>query len=130
MMLAFSLALAAAQSAPALDCSNPVTQADMNQCEALAFRRADAELNSVWPEVRAAMQQRDREWPRGTADRRPGFWATTLESQRAWLRYRDAQCTIHGYAARGGTMESMLVSGCRRQLTEARIAELRALMEN
>lgn len=130
MIILFMAVLAAGQAQTTPDCSNPLTQADMNQCEALAFERADAEMNRVWTEVRATMQQRDREWPRDTADPRPGFWATTLQSQRAWLRYRDAQCIVKGYAARGGTMESMLISGCRRQLTEARTTELRSLTEN
>jgi uncharacterized protein YecT (DUF1311 family) len=128
-LLALSVA---AQAEPPLDCANPITQTDMNQCSAREFQRADTELNRAWSEVRAAMQRRDRGTAeyRDPSDRSPGYYAALLESQRAWLRYRDAHCLIEGYAARGGSMEPMLVSGCRRSLTEARTQALRDLLEN
>ena len=53
-----------------------------------------------------------------------------LACQRAWLTYRDAQCLIEGYAARGGSMEPMLLSGCIARLTMARTQALRDLIEN
>ena len=46
-------------------------------------------------------------------------------AQRAWIGYRDGQCTLVGFEARGGTMEPMLVSGCKATLTRARTKELR-----
>ncbi len=131
-MILSLLAMAAAQADQPLNCANPITQADMNQCTAREFQRADDEMNRVWAEARAAMQRSDRETAeyRDPSDTRPGYYAALLESQRAWLRYRDAQCLIEGYAARGGSMEPMLVSGCQRALTVARTQALRDLMGN
>ena len=37
------------------DCSNAQTQADMNQCAAEDYRKADAAMNAQWAETRAAM---------------------------------------------------------------------------
>jgi uncharacterized protein YecT (DUF1311 family) len=49
-------------------------------------------------------------------------------AQRAWMAFRDAECAVAGYEALGGSMESMLVSGCVAQLTKRRAAELRQML--
>ena len=43
-----------------------------------------------------------------------------LAAQRAWIAYRDSQCELAGFEARGGSMEPMLVSGCLADLTRKR----------
>jgi uncharacterized protein YecT (DUF1311 family) len=123
------VALLSARPEPPLDCTNPVTQADMNQCSGIQAQAADAELNRVWALARAEMQRRDRETSAAERDGRPGYYAALLESQRAWLRYRDAQCQVEGYGARGGSMEPLLRNSCMRALTEARTAALREVFE-
>jgi uncharacterized protein YecT (DUF1311 family) len=129
MMSIFVLALVQAEAAPA--CANPITQSDMNQCSAISFQAADRTMNAAWIVARRVMQERDREAARYREgqDGRPGNYAALLASQRAWLRYRDMQCAIEGYAARGGSMESMLITGCKRALTEERTAFLRDLAD-
>jgi uncharacterized protein YecT (DUF1311 family) len=47
------------------------------------------------------------------------------EAQRAWVSFRDAQCRLESFEARGGSMQPMLDSGCRAAVTRARTAELR-----
>ncbi len=124
------LALFAAQAATAPECTKFSTQSELNACAAIRYRDADKELNAVWPAARRAMRDIDREAGRyGDQDRRAGYDATLLASQRAWLRYRDAQCALAGYSARGGSMEPMLVNGCKAQLTSARILFLRDLID-
>jgi len=76
------------------------------------------------------MKQRDAEWAEiGSADQRPGFFKSLLEAQRGWLRYRDAHCRVDGYAARGGSLEPLLVATCKTRLTRLRTAELKELVE-
>jgi uncharacterized protein YecT (DUF1311 family) len=112
------------------NCANPETQLDMNLCSARAAAAADAELNRLWPRVREHLQAQDREFATlRSADRRPGYWQTALNAQRSWLGYRDRQCALEGYEARGGTLEAMLVALCRERLTRARIVELNAVIE-
>lgn len=127
----FALLLSASQSADYQpNCANPQTQLDMNLCSARAAAAADAELNRLWPRVREHLQAQDRNFASlRSADRRPGFWQTALNAQRSWLAFRDRQCTLEGYEARGGTMEPMLVALCRERLTRARIVELVAILE-
>ena len=50
-------------------------------------------------------------------------------AQRSWIGYRDGQCELAGFEARGGSMEPMLVSGCLADLTRKRTAELKSVYE-
>ena len=106
-------------------CSEPQAQVEMNLCAEVDFERADAELNRVYREAIAAARQADREIDRAS-DQRPTSEAVLREAQRAWVTFRDAQCTYEGYGeARGGSMEPMVASGCSARLTRERIAQLR-----
>lgn len=124
--MSFALALMLAGAAAAApDCGNAVTQQDMNFCAAQEFRTADAELNAQWRITATEMRRRDDAI---AADGRPGYFDQLLAAQRAWLAYRDAHCDSEGYAARGGSLEAMLVANCRTQLTIDRTEQLRVLI--
>jgi uncharacterized protein YecT (DUF1311 family) len=125
LLLPAGLALLAAQPSPAQEwhCDNPQAQMEMNACAAIDFERADAELNAEYRRAIASARVADREFD-DAGDRRPGDEATLREAQRAWVAFRDAQCRLEGYEARGGSMEPMLYEGCRARLTRARIRQL------
>jgi uncharacterized protein YecT (DUF1311 family) len=102
----------------------------MNMCAEIDFERADADLNAAWRDAIAEARASDREIDR-QYDQRPTEEAKMREAQRAWLVFRDAQCTVEGYGeARGGSMEPMVYSGCRARLTRERIVQLRVSPEN
>lgn len=125
------LAQTAQPPVPGWNCANPQVQAEMNWCAGQEYEAADAALNAQWKLTAEVMKQRDKEWASlGSSDKRPGFFASLLEGQRAWLRYRDAQCRVDGYAARMGSLEALLVASCKTRLTELRTAELKALIED
>jgi uncharacterized protein YecT (DUF1311 family) len=109
-------------SAQEPDCSDPQTQADMNQCAARDANEADAGLNLIWKEVVASYEKMDRDSGSNEGVKR------LRAAQRAWMAFRDAECAVAGYEALGGSMESMLVSGCVAQLTKRRAAELRQML--
>lgn len=134
-MLTFLAPLLLAQAVPPgpdWNCDEPTRQQEMNWCAGQEYERADAALNRQWRETAAAMRERDAAWKDGNfrQDERPGFFASLLEAQRAWLRLRDAHCRLEGYEARGGSLEPLLVSTCKTALTEARTHELRALAQD
>ena len=104
------------------DCSDPQTQAAMNECAARDAKEADAELNFIYPKVLAHYQQMDRDSESTEGAKR------LRAAQRAWIAFRDAECAVAGYEALGGSMESMLVSGCIAELTKKRAAELRQML--
>ena len=105
-------------------CGDPQNQMDMNFCAAIAFERADSELNAAWRLTITAARGTDREIDR-RYDRRPTTEAKLREAQRAWIIFRDAHCTVEGYdQARGGSMEPMAYDGCRARLTRERTRQL------
>ncbi|WP_298465869.1 lysozyme inhibitor LprI family protein [uncultured Erythrobacter sp.] len=104
-------------------------QQEMNICAAVEFRKADAELNAQWNVTSQKMKEFDESWT-AEWDDRPGWFASLLEAQRAWIAFRDAHCRVDGYTARGGSLEPLLVSTCKTALTEARTEQLRELAES
>ncbi len=107
-----------------VDCSNAQTQADMNQCAAYDYRKADAAMNAQWAETRAAMLAWDKVSP--VSDNN-GAAKRLLASQRSWLAYRDATCDVEGYSVEGGSMQPLIVSSCLAELTTRRTEELKRL---
>ncbi len=107
------------------ECDEPQTQLAMTLCARAEYERADAEMNTQWGLTTAAMKARDAELD--ASDRQPGYFETLLESQRAWLKYRDAQCLSESFMARGGSLQPMAESQCRTYLTTLRTDQLRVL---
>lgn len=108
-----------------VDCNNAMTQLEMATCANIDWQQADEELNAAYKAAMSKMRETDEFLPedqRGAAE-------TLREAQRAWIPYRDKACDAYGFQARGGTMEPMLVYGCRAQLTEQRTKELEELTE-
>ncbi len=120
--------LAQAQGEPQVDCENAMTQSDLNICANKDYEAADGELNTVYKTTMTAMQKTDKEL--GEIDQNyVGAVDALKKAQRAWIGYRDGQCELAGFEARGGSMEPMLVSGCLADLTKKRTAELKSLTE-
>lgn len=130
-MIALVTALLLGAQDPQWNCENPQAQQEMNYCAAEDFRRADAELNTVYRTAIERAREADREYAGvadgagGPTDGGPGEEATLREAQRAWVGFRDAQCRLESFEARGGSMQPMLDAGCKATLTRARTAELR-----
>lgn len=109
---------AAAQDEP--DCANRLDQNTMTHCAGIDYEKADAELNLVWPGLKKDAQDQDAEASEGMG----GYLDALMASQQAWLVYRDAECTLQGFEAHGGSMEPMLVNACLADMTTKRIKEL------
>jgi uncharacterized protein YecT (DUF1311 family) len=115
--------LALADDAP--DCGKAETHADMNICADQDFDAADAALNAQYAKTRAAMQATDGDLEAGMK----GAEKALLAGQRGWIAYRDGECEAEGFQARGGSMEPMLVSGCKATMTRLRTKELKQLAD-
>lgn len=119
---------AVGEDEPPADCEDAMTQMDMNLCAARDYEEADEALNLQWKDTRAVMAKWDMELKDvGTAT---GGEEALLKAQRAWIAYRDGHCEAEGFAARGGTLEPLLVSTCLADMTRRRTEELKALAES
>lgn len=126
-LLLFSTPLAFAQDGePEVDCDNAQVQVEMNICAARDYQAADDELNAAYKVTMAAAREMD-EQASEMGDQYVGAVDALKRAQRAWIGYRDGQCELAGFEARGGSMEPMLVSGCLADLTRKRTAELKAV---
>ena len=93
-----------------------VSQQAMNRCAGEAYQRANATLNAQWKRVLAVYAD-DRQSKK-----------LLLDGQRAWLKYRDAQCQLAALDSRGGSIWPLINSGCLASLTRQRTKELSDLI--
>ena len=105
--------LAQVSTAKADDCGNQQTQASMNECANQAFKKSDSELNAVYKEIKDRLK--------GDADK------TNLltTAQRAWVAYRDGECTFSASGVSGGSAYPFIYDSCLTSLTEKRISDLK-----
>ncbi len=121
----FSLAGGDAVAQEEPNCAEPSTQRDMNACAALDYEKADKELNVAYQQLRKKMS----EWDKSADAASKGAVDALVAAQRAWVAFRDANCDVAGFQARGGSMEPMLVSSCLADMSTKRAEELRTLSD-
>lgn len=109
------------------DCSNAMTQADLNACAYKEYEVQDAALNAEYRKAMAKAKALDDEY--SDEPQYAGAVEALKSGQRAWIGYRDGQCALAGFQARGGSAEPMLVSGCLADLTRKRVEELQEFVE-
>lgn len=108
------------------DCSDAgsLPQQGMNYCAWQDYQRADADLNTVYKQVRKQVREMDYgARPDGKTE-----VEALRDAQRAWIAYRDLACDMEGILARGGSMERLLVASCLEELTRRRTEDLRSLV--
>ena len=108
---------ARADDAP--NCKDPQDQSTMTLCAGLDFEKADKELNDLWPSLKVDAETNDKDTGKHE------YADALLASQRAWIAFRDAECTWQGFDAHGGSLEPMIVNGCSARLTRDRIKQLK-----
>ncbi|MBD8698790.1 DUF1311 domain-containing protein [Sphingomonas sp. CFBP 13714] len=120
-MLLIALLVAAAPMQP-----QSHAQAQMTRSAGSSYAQADAAMTAQWKRTYAYMKRRDaQDTSRGGGF---GFAGSLLESQRAWLKFRDTQCVIEGGQYAGGSAQAMTIAGCRTGLTKARTAQLKSMI--
>lgn len=90
-----------------VDCKKAITQFDMSTCADKDYQAADKALNAVYRKVAAE-----------------GETAKLKAAQRAWIAFRDAECSFQAAASEGGTIQAMEYSMCLTSLTKARTKQL------
>lgn len=89
-----------------------MSQMGMNRCAAEEYERADKRLNTAWAKAKASAKDD------------PQSAKLLLESQRSWIRFRDAQCALEADENRGGSIVPLVELLCMTNLTGDRIKAL------
>ncbi len=89
----------------------------MNDCAHQEYVKADAEMNRVYKQlisVLAADQAKDQ--------------TKLREAQRAWVKYRDANCESESSLNEGRTIYPMVYDICLTSMTEERTKRLKDML--
>lgn len=97
-------------------CADLMTQGAMNRCAEDEYRKADAELNRIYPQVMAKLSSEHKQ--------------KLKAAQLAWIQFRDAHCDCQAFTFDGGTMQPLIKFSCLESETNARIKQLKLLAED
>ncbi|KAB2671123.1 DUF1311 domain-containing protein [Ochrobactrum sp. LMG 5442] len=90
------------------ECDNAQDQATMNKCANNDFAKADKQLNAQYSEIEKRLS--------GDDDAKK----LLITAQRAWVKFRDAECNFSASGTAGGSMHPMTVALCKEELTTER----------
>jgi uncharacterized protein YecT (DUF1311 family) len=116
LLLLIMLAWTQTSSVRAGDCGDTMNQLAMNECANRAFQKADAELNDLY-----------RDFERRVTD--PQSQKLLTAAERAWVTFRDAECTFSTASSTGGSVHPMAFSVCLERLTAARIGDFKRYLQ-
>jgi uncharacterized protein YecT (DUF1311 family) len=109
--LIFTFIALCATNAQALDCDNAVSTPDLNECAAREQKTVEANLNTVYQRVLKATSA-------------PAVRTQLVAAQRAWIKYRGADCKAVHQKYADGTIRTVMYLGCMQNRAETRIKEL------
>lgn len=93
------------------ECDNAQDQATMNKCAGQGFQKADKKLNSLYQQLERRLAGNDAK-------------KLLTTSQRAWIKFRDAECDFSSSGTEGGTVQPMIYAMCRERITADRSKQL------
>lgn len=112
-----------AASEPKPDCANALTTVQMTQCAALDADAAEAQLNAAYQQLLKRLGQPD------TATDKFSLMRQKLQvAQRAWIKFRDADCDAVYQVNASGSIRGLAALGCKRAHAEQRTKELQAYL--
>ena len=96
------------------DCDSD--QGAMNICAQYRFVEQDIALNGVFRRLRIQLKTDSAK-------------KNLIAAQRAWVGFRDLDCSYEASGVEGGSMHAMLESDCRTRRTKERVVHLQAFLE-
>jgi uncharacterized protein YecT (DUF1311 family) len=92
------------------------TQAGMNETAGKILAKADAEMNQAYKKLMADLDTKSQ--------------AKLRESQRQWIKFRDAEAEFLSLKFLGGSAYPMVYAGNKTSLTQQRTKELKDTYKN
>jgi uncharacterized protein YecT (DUF1311 family) len=111
--LAGALVTLSASLVHAEDCTHPITQLALNQCAAETLMATEAELNSLYEEIRQRLKSD------------PDIALLFETAQRNWTAFRDAECGFAAKSVEAGSVYPLIYLDCLNQLSQDREDRLR-----
>lgn len=116
MAVLLPLAMQTVSAAAAENCANLTSQEAINECYGNALADGDKELNANYREI-------DKRLSDDTNAKK-----LLLSAERAWLLYRDSECTFSASGSVGGSIYPTVVASCKAALTNERNKALKAYL--
>ncbi len=119
---------ALAQPGHALNCADPLFQAEMNMCAEADFKAAERDMAAAYELAIAQFREQDRAY----AEEGPEFAGAEValaESQKAWIASSGDFCAARSLTFFGGSMRPAVHFSCLAMITRSRTEELRWLLD-
>jgi uncharacterized protein YecT (DUF1311 family) len=110
-LLAGLLLTVCAGSSFALDCKNAVSTPEINECASIEQKKVEDKLNKVYQRVIKSVDKAEAK-------------KSLVEAQRAWVKFREADCNAVYQKWIDGTIRGVMFTGCMQNRAETRIKEL------
>ncbi len=111
-------------NALALDCSKAISTPDLNTCAKQDQKEVEAELNTVYKEVIRSLSGPDTELEKPSEVK-----SALIKAQRAWVKFREADCNAVYLKHMSGTIRTVMYIGCMQSHAEQRIKALKNFSE-
>lgn len=113
-LIIFSLFIVWSTCTFAVDCTSGVT-VDIVECQNHDYQQADALLSVAYKRAMGSAKSYDKS----------GALANKLrDAQRAWIKFRDADCEAQRAVYEGGTMGAVVLNGCMLSHVKTRTKDL------
>jgi uncharacterized protein YecT (DUF1311 family) len=120
--LVFALiTIAGGTSAVALDCKTAMTTLEVNECASIEQRKVEARLNETYQRVIQSLDQPDTDLEKFSQMK-----SRLMTAQRAWVKFREADCQAVYTYYQAGTIRAIMFTGCMKSHAENRIKDLQA----
>ena len=109
-----------------VDCADAGDEVDMMECAWAKFDKLDAQLNAEYQNTIAIFEDRMA----AQSHRAPDLVNRLREAQRAWVAYRDANCSMYIWAYEETHEQEPWREYCMTEMTTARLEELKRFQES
>jgi uncharacterized protein YecT (DUF1311 family) len=97
------------------NCTNPQTQTEMNICAGISLQKSNRQLNQVYQTLLPKLSNTEKR--------------LLSAVQMRWMQFRDNECTFASSRYEGGSIQPLIISTCKDNLTRQRTSDLTAYLQ-
>ena len=103
----------------AVDCSVASTTLEVNECASIGQQKMEAKLNTTYQRIMKLLDKQSADDPNAKASK-----TALIEAQRAWIKFREADCNAVYQYYIDGTIRTVMSISCMSKHAERRIKDL------